>query len=926
MTNPASVIQFLRACYEADNRQTQIGSLFHKSIRHLQFFEGEDCLLCGLLPRVAVDAETARAALADAHMYQREKTLLYCAFPLVGWLPARGVRPATSLCAPLLFYPANLYEDESAIDLQVDLSQQQVNLPVLGELLAARQTPDVELDELVREFPLAPFSTDGVQSLISLLQDFIPHLDALPLSQYPQLENEQEVRQEMRRLGKQEDKLTCLPACALALTPNSPNTRGVLFELDQLADSSELSTPLRLVLGDRVKAAEPRRGKVTRVPAVLSRAQHDILVSAASAPLTLVVGPPGTGKSYTIGAIAVDHVGRGESVLIACRKQQAVNVVARMVDTMLGPNQCVIHGGESQHVRELRKFLAAILQGIRQQIHLTSGKEATRRAADTDRQLRDLDQKILRLESRLVSHLRDEMQWVELAASAEGGFFHEILRRWRLRRVEKRLRRQPELWRQVSEYNRQLDASNLRTRELLKQRIDDRIERTLQEHRRDLTRFLNSLRARSSARQERLFAEIDPQLLFSTFPIWLTTIADAAELVPLATESFDVAVFDEATQCDMASCLPILQRAKRTVVVGDPQQLRHISFLSNDRMQHLANRHGLGQDERQKFRYRDKSFLDLVNENIESQEHVRFLNEHFRSMPQIIRFSNEQFYQQALSIMRLRPRTASTQCVFSRFVEGGRKTGGANPPEARALAHELARLVGSQAALPTNACQSIGVLSPFRDQVDLIARELESLLSLDALSRHDLRVGTAHAFQGDERDVMFLSLVIDEQAHHSSLRFLNQPNLFNVTITRARHQQYVFHSIPAAKLPADSLLRQYLEAIDATSPSGRQARSVADEFLCDVEAALAADGFHLWPAYELAGVLIDLIAEKRGRSLGIDLVGHAGDYGAALDLERYRILRRAGFSLFPLPYRCWLQDKAACLQAINKRLSGVPTN
>jgi hypothetical protein len=918
MADSSSIIQFLCSCYEADNRQAGLGSLFHKSIRHLHFLEGEDRLLCGLLPRVSVSVETARPALADAQMYRREKSLLYCAFPIVGSLPARASRPPTSLCAPLLLYPANLSDDESVMNLEVDLSEQQVNLPVLADLVAAGQSPGFELDELVREFPRAPFSTDDVQSLIWLLQDFVPHLDALALTQFPKLECEAGVRQWISRLGKRDDKLMCVPACALALVPNSPNTRGVLFELDQLAKSSTLSTPLRYVLGNRIEETASSTPKVTRVPAVLSRAQHDVLTSAATSPLSLVIGPPGTGKSYTIAALAVDHVSRGESVLIACRKQQAVDVVAKMVDKMLGPNQCVIRGGKSRHVRELKKFLDEILQGIHRQIRLTRGG-TVQSTAEADRRLRDLDQEITRLESHLVSHLQDEKRWGELTVATDGGFFRRLLRRWRLRQLEKCLQRQPELWQEIREYDRQLEASSHKTRELLRQRIDERIERTLKEHRRDLSRFLDSLRTRSSARQERLFSEIDPRLLFSTFPIWLTTVADAAELIPLETEPFDVAVFDEATQCDMASCLPILQRARRTVVVGDPNQLRHISFLSNDRMEYLADQNGLNQDDRQRFHYRDKSFLDLVNETIASQTQVHFLNEHFRSMPQLIRFSNEHFYQQALSIMRLRPKSASTQCVFSRFVEDGKKTGGANAIEAQALADELARVVDAQSRLPPDVCQSIGVLSPFRDQVDLIARHLERCLSLDMFSRHDLRVGTAHAFQGDERDVMFLSFVVDEEAHHSSFRFLNNPNLFNVTITRARHQQYIFHSVGADKLPAESLLRKYLESIDSTPPSGHQAATVADETLSEVQTVLQSDGFHVWPEYELAGVMIDLVVEKHGKTLGIDLVGCPGDYGAALDLERYRILRRAGFSLFPLPHRCWLQGKAACVEAITRR-------
>jgi hypothetical protein len=922
MADSPAIIQYLRSCYEADNRQAAVSDLFHKSIRHLHFLDGEDRLLCGFLPRIPLSPETARPALTDAQLYRREKSLLYCAFPIVGSLPARGVRPVVRLCAPLLLYPAKLVEHESVINLEIDLEQQQVNLPVLADLVADEPTSDFDLDELVREFPQAPFDEDGVQSLISLLQDFIPHFDALPLTRFPQLESEEDVRKLLRRVGKQEDKLTCASACALALTPNSPNTRGVLFELEQIARDTNLSTPLRMVLGERVGDLGKRgKPKDIRVPAVLSQAQHEVLGSAASAPLTLVVGPPGTGKSYTIAALAVDHVSRGESVLIACRKHQAVDVVAKMIDGMLGPNQCVIRGGQSQHVRELKKFLGGMLQGIRSQIQ-RSKRQTIKHAGNPDRQLAALDRDLARREADFISQLRDEMLWGELASEDDTGFFAGFILRWRVQWLEKRLGRQPAIWDGLREYDDALATSNQLTRELLKERIDNRVERTLKEHRRDLTRFLDSLRTRSSTRQEKLFAEINPRLLFNTFPIWLTSVADAAELVPLEAETFDVAVFDEATQCDMASCLPILQRAKRAVVVGDPNQLRHISFLSNERLQHLADQHGLDQDERQSLHYRDKSFLDLVNENIESQDRVHFLNEHFRSMPQIIRFSNDRIYQNALSIMRLRPKTATAQCVFSRFVEDGRKTAGANAIEAESLVRGLIQLVESQKTLPAEVCQTIGVLSPFRDQVDLIARELEGRLPLAAFTRHDLRVGTAHAFQGDERDVMLLSLVVDKDAHHSSLRFLNQPNLFNVTITRARHQQYVFHSVAAGELPADSLLRQYLESIDSTAPPAQHQVAVADEFLNQVGDALSGDGFHVWPEYELAGVMIDLVVEKESRTLGIDLVGYPGDFGAALDLERYRILRRAGLPVLPLPHRLWRRDPQLCLRAIESRLIG----
>lgn len=299
-----------------------------------------------------------------------------------------------------------------------------------------------------------------------------------------------------------------------------------------------------------------------------------------------------------------------------------------------------------------------------------------------------------------------------------------------------------------------------------------------------------------------------------------------------------------------------------------------MSFLSKARQKELADEHELDEADRSRLQYRERSLLDFVDQTIVSQDDVHFLNEHFRSMLEIVRFSNEKFYQDALSVMRLRPKTARTKCIVIRQVSDGKKEGGANQQEAQAVVDELNRLIEAQSALPNHACQSMGVLSPFRDQVDLLAERLEERLPIEAFERHNLRVGTAHAFQGDERDVILLSFVLDSDAHHSSIRFLDNANLFNVAITRARHQQIVFHSVESKQLPVESSLRQYLESIDQAPESDDTSETAADDCLNEVQTALETEGFRVWPDYELAGVAIDLVIEKDGDTLGIDLVGY----------------------------------------------------
>ena len=94
------------------------------------------------------------------------------------------------------------------------------------------------------------------------------------------------------------------------------------------------------------------------------------------------------------------------------------------------------------------------------------------------------------------------------------------------------------------------------------------------------------------------------------------SLGEAEELLKTQsdkTTEFDLVIIDEATQCDIASSLPILQRGKAAVIVGDPKQLKHISFLSTKQQQYLIQENQLDKLPFQQLDYRNKSILDLVS-------------------------------------------------------------------------------------------------------------------------------------------------------------------------------------------------------------------------------------------------------------------------------------------------------------------------
>jgi len=905
-----SAIRYVGQCYEADNRETGIPNLFHKKYRHVTFLSGSEDLASGVLDRVPIERGLALAAEKEAALYRKDKTLVYCLFPLVGD-PGSLPHLPSPLCAPVLYYPATIDDDGSVAYLAIDRSQQRMNAPVIAALVGGENGSSV--DDLLKQFPQAPLGRDGLHTLIALLMDVLPEVDALGLTAFPQLVSEKHVRRAMRQSEPHDQRrLHCLPAAAVALIPNSPDTRGALYELAALADGRPVSTPLGAVLNPPKGFFARSDAPAGSVPAVLSRPQQRVLRSAASVPLTLVVGPPGTGKSYTIAALAIDHVARGESVLIASRMDHAVDVVAKKIEEMIGPSPCILRGGRHQYIRELKRFLEQILHGIQ-----LDPPVATQDFRRMKREVARAERTVLRLERLLVRQCALEERWgVEAALSASDRFAAGLRRKVVLGYLGWQLGKTP-LWDMAREYEEAIGGRSNAVRQLVRATLARRLAGMLHSHRGDLTRFLHAIRARGDRRQEKLFSEIRLDVLLGTFPVWLVNLAHVSEVLPLERELFDVAILDEATQCDIASCLPVFQRAKRAVVVGDPSQLRHVCFLSRERQQAIAEHVGLGPDRRASLDYREKSILDLLSETIGSQSQVHFLDEHFRSMPDIIAFSNREFYADSLKVLTQRPETAGRRCVEMHFVAGGRKEGSANKPEADALVDEVVRRVETEAGLPAAARHSMGVLSPLRDQVDYISAQLDKRLSIKSIQTHDLLVGTAHTFQGEERDVMYLSLAVDRRSHPATFLFIINPNVFNVSITRARNEQYVFCSVEPDDLKPGTLLRRYLERIGrGPTDSERLPDSPPDAVLSEVQAELQREGFRTFTAYPLAGRKIDLMVERHGRTIGIDLIGCPGLFAAAIELDRYRTLQRAGLPLMPLPYRAWKADRRACIAAV----------
>ena len=295
-------------------------------------------------------------------------------------------------------------------------------------------------------------------------------------------------------------------------------------------------------------------------------------------------------------------------------------------------------------------------------------------------------------------------------------------------------------------------------------------------------------------------------------PCWAVTSLSARGKLPFEAGFFDLVVFDEASQCDIASALPLLYRAKRAVVIGDPKQLSHISGLRRGQDQQLLEKYDLVAGYAN-WAYSYNSLFDLAA-GMAAGGDIVSLRDHHRSHADIIEFSNQFFYEG-----QLRVATRYENLKFPgnngsgvRWVHVNGKvsvprTGGAvNPLEVDAVVKTLRRLVVEQ-----GYSGSVGVVSPFRAQANLIRQQVAKDTELQQrLINTDFLVDTVHKFQGDERDVMVFSPVLSDGISQGAIGFLrNNGNLFNVAITRARAMLLVVGDQHSASNSEVGYLREF---------------------------------------------------------------------------------------------------------------------
>lgn len=447
----------------------------------------------------------------------------------------------------------------------------------------------------------------------------------------------------------------------------------------------------------------------------LTDSQRKAVASSFERRMTVVTGPPGTGKTQIVINIVANALVRDEKVVVTSKNNRALDVIKAKWDAAIGYPFGTRIGAGAYHESNDTSMRRLTKRKLNQLANVTDGQieallksqvggtqdEAIRAGADTVKAL--IDRIVYRMDSELghhfVQHLHSGTQNSTIPSSQD-----EQLR---------------------SAY--------------------------LEQH----------------------------KLVF-------TTALSASMGLPLQPESIDLLIIDEASQCDLVSMMPMLVRAKRVVILGDPLQLRHISHIDKEVELQIIAKHGL-----EPISYQHRSLYDTVYERLRELKDysVIFLSDHFRCHPDIMEFANEHFYAPEYGT-RLRAVDGMVPTEGGWFwhdVSDGQMslTSKANAREATRVAEvyrEIRKRVGSGT--------TIGIITPFKAQITLIQEALREIGHPESVHY----VSTVQGFQGDERDVVILSPVVSPGGRADYLTDIinsDDNHLLNVAVTRAKRELHV---------------------------------------------------------------------------------------------------------------------------------------
>lgn len=434
-------------------------------------------------------------------------------------------------------------------------------------------------------------------------------------------------------------------------------------------------------------------------------------------------------------------------------------------------------------------------------------------------------------------------------------------------------------------------------------------------------------------------AIMNMQVAKGAVPIWIMSQETAVTFFPDASPNqFDLLIIDEASQCDISS-LNLVFRCKKSLIVGDENQTSVVTdrnIFTIDRTNELLDKYLISHKFKTQFDVNNKNNSIYTISGV-IYPNIVTLTEHFRCLPEIIGYSNQFVYNSDIIPLKTATEFKFGEPTDIHFVEDN-YLDEQKPLIVQKVIEEIESYIYSYQKGDLKELPSIGVLtldsSNTKHQTLLIRQISQNELIKQYEDKLELLIGTSREFQGDEKDIMFLTITASH-SFNDKTNEIRPPRaaateeymrIFNVAASRAKEKSVVIHSIhpDAVGIMNPNCYRKKLIDYYSTAQSRRitgkanvnlqsllsKTDANSGDFEKSVCKLLYENGFgdYLFPQFEVGKYSIDFGIIKNNKKLAIECDGftyHSGIVKIQEDINRQLILERAGWRFFRIQSTDW---------------------
>ena len=399
---------------------------------------------------------------------------------------------------------------------------------------------------------------------------------------------------------------------------------------------------------------------------------------------------------------------------------------------------------------------------------------------------------------------------------------------------------------------------------------------------------------KKSAREKMLLCQ-------NVVPAWIMPLNKVFDTLNPVENKFDIIIIDEASQSDISSLI-LLYMAKKVIIVGDDKQVSPSDVGVNiDKINMFRKKYIKGKVANDDLYGIRSSLYSIVSTTFQPIS----LREHFRSVPEIIGYSNKTSYDNQILSLRDSNSSILKPAIIDYKVNGRRDE---KSKINRIEAETIVSLIEACLAMKEYKNSTFGVISLLGDeQAELIQDLIVKRIPATEIENHKILCGNSASFQGDERDIMFISLV-DSSEENKSLRLVGEGvegairKRYNVAISRAKDQLWIVHSIDKNSLKEGDLRKELFEYIDSLKENAFDKTAIenitASDFENEVARHLLEKNYTIKQKWRVGSYDIDMVAIYDDKKIAIECDGKTLNHTeeeVIANLEEQEILERCGW-------------------------------